>query len=95
MALPWRFLPRADADLERVVDFSKALSPRAAQRARARIADALQLISEHPRIGVAVRGGLRQVVTRLGRNAYVIRYKLTDAEILVTRIWHGKEDRPR
>lgn len=95
MALPWRLLPRAGADLDRVVDFSRAQSARAAQRTRARIADALQLVSEHPRIGREVGGGLRQLVTRLGRNAYVIQYQLTPSEILITRIWHGKENRPR
>lgn len=95
MALPWRLSPRAGVDLDRILNFPEGHSTRAAQRIRARIADALQLISEHPRIGVRLRGSIRQTVTRLGRNAYIIRYRLTETDILITRIWHGKEDRPR
>jgi len=38
---------------------------------------------------------VRHVVTRLGRNAHIIRCRLTDTEILITRIWRDNENRPR
>jgi plasmid stabilization system protein ParE len=95
MTRPWRLSSRAHADLDRVLDFSRPQSTRAASRVRTRIVEALRLISEHPRVGTALGGATRQLVTRLGRNAYVIRYRLTADEIVITRIWHGKENRPR
>jgi hypothetical protein len=36
----------------------------------------------------------RQRVFRFGRSRYVIRYRVTADAIIVTRIWHGKQDRP-
>ncbi len=94
MPLPWRFAPQADDDLTRVFTFLEGKSSRSALRARARIINGLVLISEHPRVGRSVGGAIRQVVVRFGRTAYVIRYRLTADEILITRIWHSKERRP-
>jgi hypothetical protein len=45
-------------------------------------------------MGVAVEGGLRQMVIRDRWNAFVVRDRIVDDVILVTRIWHGLQDRP-
>lgn len=95
MALPWRLSTRADADLDRVLGFLSPKSPRASAAARDRIVDGLRLVSEQPRIGRRVHGATREIIVRFGDGAYVIRYRLTETEIFITRIWHSKEKRPR
>ncbi len=38
---------------------------------------------------------IRQIVVRFGASGYVVRYAIVpgDEDILVTRIWHGREAR--
>ena len=38
---------------------------------------------------------LGQLVLRYARSSYLVRYTLTRDRVIVTRIWHGKENRPR
>lgn len=38
--------------------------------------------------------GIRQIVIRFGASGYIVRYAaLPDGDILITRIWHGREAR--
>lgn len=39
--------------------------------------------------------GIRQIVVRFGASGYIVRYAVlpADGNILITRIWHGREDR--
>jgi plasmid stabilization system protein ParE len=46
-------------------------------------------------MGAAVEGGLRQMVIRDRWNVFVVRYRTQNDAILITRIWHGLEDRPQ
>lgn len=70
-------------------------SRRRAARAIARIRRGIRNLEDHPELGVAVDDGFRQLILRYGKSSYIVRYRVLPDVILITRIWHGKEDRPR
>jgi plasmid stabilization system protein ParE len=43
----------------------------------------------------ATRSGFRELVVPFGRGAYVIRYRIdrTRDAVVITRLWHGREQR--
>lgn len=84
----------ADADLERLEIFIAAESKRQAARAIARILRGLQNLQRMPELGKDIGDGFRQLILRHGKSGYVIRYRVLEDSILITRIWHGKEERP-
>lgn len=56
------------------------------------------LLLEHPGIGVAVAGAphLRDWTIRFGRSGYVVRYRPSDAAVVIVSLRHGLEaQRPR
>jgi plasmid stabilization system protein ParE len=83
----------ADADLERLEAFIAAESKRQAARAIARILRGLQNLQRLPELGKEIGDGYRQLILRHGKSGYVIHYRVLDDAILITRLWHGKEDR--
>ena len=83
----------ADADLERLEAFIAAESKRQAARAIARIVRGLQNLQRMPELGKDIGDGFRQLILRHGKSGYIIRYRVLDNSILITRIWHGKEER--
>lgn len=91
-----KFRPAARRDVKRLAAFLGE-APQA-------VADALIDILESeatrlartPFIGRPLRDTpLREWIVRYGRSAYIIRYAVSDTAVTITRIWHGKEDRPR
>ena len=86
---------RALADFDRLHDFIAGKSQRSAKRAVRRIIEGIDLIALFPNSGVVVKGAIRNAFIRFGRSGYVVRYKIQADAVLITRIWHGKEDRPR
>jgi plasmid stabilization system protein ParE len=87
------FTERARADLDRLHAFIASKSPRAAKRAVQRIIEGIDLLALFPHSGVVVKGVIRNAFIRFGRSGYVVRYKVEADTVLITRIWHGKEDR--
>lgn len=94
MARDVRYLHSAEADLERIAAFLSQETEGRAERAIDRLEEGLANLCAFPEMGVAVVGGLRQMVIRDRWNAFVVRYRITGSAILVTRIWHGFENRP-
>ena len=47
------------------------------------------------RLDQAASGALRETVVLYGKSSYLVRYRVTDDAVIITRIWHGKENRPR
>lgn len=86
---------RARADLDRLHAFIARKSPRSAQRAVQRIIEGIDLLALFPRSGVVVRRDIRSAFIRFGRSSYVVRYRIEGDAVVITRIWHGKENRPR
>lgn len=88
--------PDAVLDVERVRHFLHTRNPQAAQRALDAIWRAVEQVQAFPAMGVPTSDAdIRQIVVRFGASGYVVRYtRLADTgDILVTRIWHGREAR--
>lgn len=85
---------RARADFDRLHAFLAGKSPRSARRAVQRIIEGIELLALFPQSGVVVKDNIRSAFIRFGRSGYVVRYKLEADTVLITRIWHGREQRP-
>jgi plasmid stabilization system protein ParE len=87
--------PDAVADLDRLRAFLIEKNPGAAQRA-AGLVEAIQSLHTFPDRGRPTRmNGVRELIVPFGSSANVLRYvHYADAnEIVVLRIWHGREQR--
>jgi toxin ParE1/3/4 len=88
--------PEAVEDIERLRTFLDQKNPDAARRALALIWKALDRLQEFPDLGMRTGDAdIRQMVVRFGSSGYIVRYvALPENEnILITRIWHGRESR--
>lgn len=88
--------PDAVLDVERLHSFLDRKDHDAAQRALARIWMAIERLQEFPALGMRTGDSdVRQIVVRFGASAYIVRYtSLAETnDILITRIWHGREAR--
>lgn len=88
--------PAAAADLRRLRTFLAAQDPDAAQRAIASIVRAIDSLDLFPERGRhSPIAGARELVVPFGRFAYIVRfaYDPQRREIVVLRIWHGREAR--
>jgi plasmid stabilization system protein ParE len=95
LSLKW--LPEAVSDLMRLREFIRVHDPLAAARAAARILEAVRNLQAFPEIGRPVLDveipGMRDLFIPFGQAGYWLRYAVTRQEILIIRIWHGREDR--
>jgi plasmid stabilization system protein ParE len=67
-------------------------SPRSAERVRASTIEALESLNQMPNRGrPASEEDFRELVVRFGRTGYVIRYRVRDDVVDVTRIKHSRE----
>jgi len=89
------FARDAVSDIERVRQFLDVRNPDAAQRAMRTIWSALERVRDIPEIGRRTEDdNIRQIVIRFGAAGYIVRYTiLPGGDILVLRIWHGREVR--
>jgi plasmid stabilization system protein ParE len=88
--------PDAVEDIERLRSFLDQNNPDAARRALATIWTAINRLQEFPELGMSTEdAAIRQIVVRFGTSGYIVRYASLrdDGNILITRIWHGREAR--
>lgn len=88
--------PDAVEDIERLRSFLERTSPDAAQRAMTAILAAIERLTEFPNLGMSTEDiDIRQIVIRFGASGYIVRYAamIDSKDILITRIWHGRETR--
>jgi len=86
----------ADRDLDRLVAFLIPMSDRAARARSKRIREKLRSLAESPFKGrLGPEPNMRELVMRFGSSTYLARYRVTDDAIIILRIWHGLEDRPK
>jgi plasmid stabilization system protein ParE len=88
--------PDAVLDVERLRSFLDQNSPDAARRALGLIWTAIERLQEFPALGMPTEDAdIRQIVLRFGASGYIVRYVIIPeaGDILVTRIWHGREAR--
>lgn len=87
----------AAADLQRLRAFLFEKDPPAAQRAVSGIVRAIDSLDLFPDRGRPSEvSGVRELVVPFGRSAYIVRFAHDPQreEVVILRIWHGREDRP-
>lgn len=90
------FSPDAADDLERVREFLDIDNPEAAKRALRAIFAVLEHVEEFPDLGRPTEDAdIRQIVVPFDAAGYVLRYTIlpADGDVLVLRLWHGREAR--
>jgi toxin ParE1/3/4 len=90
------FSSEALSDVERLRNFLQVRNPNAAGRAMRAIWTALKRVEQIPEIGKPTKDpNIRQIIVRFGSAGYIARYTVlpSTGAILVTRIWHTREDR--
>ena len=88
--------PDAVMDVDRLRTFLDRSNPDAARRALALIWTAIERLQDFPALGMPTEDAdIRQIVIRFGASGYIVRYVVIPetADILVTRLWHGREAR--
>jgi plasmid stabilization system protein ParE len=80
-------------DLARLARFLVEKNAPAASRAADVIVEAVHSLASFPERGHAEGSEFRELIVRFGRDGYVLRYRVRRDEVLVTRIFHGKERR--
>ncbi len=88
--------PAAWRDLLRLVEFVADLDERAGAKREDGLESALRRLGKRPFVGrPGAKPNTREHTIKFGRSSYLIRYIVTDDAVIIVRIWHGKEKRPR
>jgi plasmid stabilization system protein ParE len=85
--------PAARRDLERFDRFLLKMSALAAQRRTRWLRAELASLAANPFRGQSADRRRFQLTLRYARAVYVVRYRVTDEAVVITRIWHGREKR--
>lgn len=86
-----RYTLPALADLDQILDYIAARSPKGAVYVQARIKAITDLLLRHPRIGAATNDPtIRRMTT--SPYSYLIFYEVTDAEVIIHAVRHGARD---
>ena len=83
-------------DVDRLRTFLDRANPGAAKRALTAIWMALERLQEFPALGAPTGDAeIRQMKIKFGSYGYIARYRANPetGDILITRIWHGREAR--
>jgi plasmid stabilization system protein ParE len=85
--------PRAALDVDRLELWLLDKNPSAALRVGAVLEAAMASLVELPERG-RPRGSLtRELNAAFGRSIYVIRYRVIEEQVIITRVFHGRERR--
>jgi plasmid stabilization system protein ParE len=87
--------PAARRDMLRFEANLKRRSPRAALRMFDLVSGRILSLGVDPFKGVELQANMRELYVKFGKSAYVVRYRVTDDAVVVTRVWHGRQNRPR
>ncbi len=87
----------ATDDLNRHYDFIKLNNLDAAARAVKAIVTSAESLQENPRRGGIVDevAGLRKLLVFFGKYGYIIHYVILEDDVIILRVYHGRENRPR
>ena len=90
-----KWLPEALEDVERLYEFLKGIDAQAASQCVEIILKGSRLLKSTPRLGRPIldESGRRELFMQFGAAAYVLRYKFEDETVVITRVWHSREDR--
>jgi addiction module RelE/StbE family toxin len=84
-------------DLNRHYDFIKLNNPDAAVQALQTIVSSGESLMQNPRRGAVVDeiAGLRKLLVSFGKYGFVIHYTILEDNVVLLRVYHGRENRPR
>ena len=87
-----RYTPEAINDLDRLREFIEIKNPVAAQRVAKELLLGIDKLKIFPQMGVQVlRAPQPELVRDLFIGNYTVRYLIAKEELIVLRLWHGKE----
>ncbi|MCH7881176.1 MAG: type II toxin-antitoxin system RelE/ParE family toxin [Proteobacteria bacterium] len=87
-----KFTPEAIGDSIRIREFIEEKNPIAAQRIANELLIGVEKLKVFPEIGLMVdRAPQPELIRDLFIGRYTIRYLIGENEIVVLRMWHGKE----
>jgi plasmid stabilization system protein ParE len=83
-------------DLDRLYNFLTEIDPELSAKAIQAIVEFGGSLSKNPRRGTPIvdTPGLRKILVPFGKSSYMIHYIILDEEILILRVYHGRQDRP-
>ncbi len=84
----------ARRDLQRLHNWLADVNPGAADRAVDAIVSGILSLEDFPERGRPLRGGIRELRIDFGRDGYVLRYRAQNGDVIITRVFHGRERRP-
>jgi plasmid stabilization system protein ParE len=85
----------ATTDIERHHAFLEPIDPDTAKKAVQAILKAGESLKENPCRGAIVfqAKGLRKLIVPFGKHGFAIHYVFIETEVLILRIYHGRENR--
>jgi addiction module RelE/StbE family toxin len=86
-----RFSAAAIADVEQIREYITRDNPAAAHRVAAALVAAADRLASNPRAG---RIGAMDGTFELIVSPYILVYEIQRTEIVVARVWHGRQRRP-
>lgn len=93
MKTPVRLSRQSLADRDRLFEFLTENSLAVAERSMSVLAQAFEDIAEFPQVGRPGPHGYRKLIVRFGKAGYEIRYRHYPDRVVITRIFHTREDR--
>jgi plasmid stabilization system protein ParE len=84
---------QAERDIDRLHDWLFERSPAAAVRLIALLEESFESLAQFSDRGRLIDDQIRELIVPFGGSSYVIRYEADTASVLVSRVWHGLEDR--
>lgn len=87
------WLPEAKTDIERLYGFLMDKNPAVAERAIRLIQQGAERLLDFPELGQPMQDDTerRELFLPFGAGAYVLRYRLYEDELVIIRVWHGRE----
>ena len=87
-----RYTPEAIRDLGRLREFIEIKNPVAAHRVAKQLLLGIDKLKVFPQMGVQVlRAPQPEMVRDLFIGNYTVRYLIAREELIILRLWHGKE----
>ena len=89
------WIKAATTDIERHYAFLEQIDPATAKKAVQAIFKAGESLKENTRRGAVVlqAKGLRKLIVTFGKYGFVIHHVFIETEVLILRIYHGRENR--
>jgi plasmid stabilization system protein ParE len=96
MAVNITWSQSALADLDRHHQYLMTIDPSMAASSIQEIVRFGKSLEDNPRRGTPINDtpGLRKLLVPVGKYGYLIHYVLLDEELLILRIYHGRQSRP-